>query len=149
MSYPLNDLTAERDRRQEHVAQLCVKCFGPESLHYKERVTRLFEEVVELAQAEKLPHELLIKIIGYVYARPTGDFVQEAGGVGVCLLAYCASRKMSADICERNEIARVEHHLEQDPEHFMRRQAAKVASGVTTHEPSRARTVPRFDAPEH
>src|SRR5262252_2696327 len=114
MTIPLNELTAERDRRQDQVAELCVKCFGKTTVH--ERVVRLFEEVVELAQAEKVSPDMLRKIVGHVYARPTDAIEQEVGGIAVTLLAYCAMRKMSADICERNEILRVEHFLEQDPE---------------------------------
>lgn len=118
----------ERDLRQETVADWVVRCWGEQVLQSApERGGRLLEESLELAQAVGLPREKAQTILDYVYGRPPGEPFQEAGGVGVTLLALCASLGISADVAEATEVARV---LAKPVEHFRRRHAEKEASGV-------------------
>lgn len=118
---------AKRDDLQEVVLRWVQRTFGAELLAPQERVARLLEEVVELAQAEDLPEERALALVRHVYSKPPGSPLQEVGGVGVTLLAYCGSKGISADTAERMELDRV---LSLPAEHFRRRQAAKANAGV-------------------
>ena len=55
---------------------------------------RLLEEACELAQAEGINIEQAMGQLRHVYARPAGHVFQEAGGVAVCLLGWCAARNV-------------------------------------------------------
>lgn len=92
-----------------------------------ERVTRLLEEAIELAQSEGLLLDDARRLMEHVYQKPPGDAFQEVGGVGITLLVYCGSRGFSADRAELSELVRV---LGRDPQHFRDRQNAKAAAGV-------------------
>jgi NTP pyrophosphatase (non-canonical NTP hydrolase) len=98
----------------------------------EERVLRLAEEAIELAQAEAKNkpgmQAKLHKLIDSKFAKKTGDVMQELGGVGVCLLAYCAAKEVRLDTAVRREIDRV---LGFDREHFVTRQQEKAEEGVT------------------
>jgi hypothetical protein len=119
---------SDRGQRQATVADWVVRCWGERVLHnHAERGGRLFEEASELAQAVGLPLEKAMTILVYTYGRPAGDPHQEIGGVGVTLLALCASLSLSADEAEATEVARV---LAKPIEHFRRRHAEKEAAGV-------------------
>lgn len=72
-----------------------------------ERIARLLEEVVELAQAEALPGVKVKAIVDRVYGRPMGDPRAEVGGVAVTLLAYLASRDWSFVERLRTELDRI------------------------------------------
>ena len=122
------DGCAARDERQRTVADWVVRCWGAEVLaSHAERGGRLLEEALEMAQAAGLPQAKAERILAYVYGRPPGDPSQEAGGVGVTLLALCASLGLSAEACEAAEVARV---LAKPVDHFRRRHAEKEAAGV-------------------
>jgi hypothetical protein len=97
----------------------------------EERVLRLSEEALELAQAEThdktLMRAKLHKLVDRVFDRKPGDPPQELGGVGVCLLAYCAAKEVRLDNAVRTEIDRV---LGFDREHFIKRQLEKAEAGL-------------------
>jgi len=93
----------------------------------RERVMRVLEEALELAQAEGVTSEEAHRLTEYVFGRPLGDPLQELGGVRLTLLGYAAARGVSADEAELTELQRV---LSKDPEHFRRRNAEKKAAGV-------------------
>jgi len=117
-----------RDQRQAAVADWVIRCWGARVLASRaERGGRLLEEALELAQAVDLPREKALAILDHVYGRPAGDPAQEAGGVGVTLLALSASLGLSADDAEAAEVARV---LAKPVEHFRRRHAEKEVAGV-------------------
>jgi len=116
-----------RDDRQAAVYDWVVSTFGLPNATVTERVYRLFEEVVELAQAEGVPTERLFGIVAHVYGKPPGDPAQEVGGVGTTLLAYAASKGLSADELEEAELRRV---LSKDPEYFRRRHNLKASAGI-------------------
>lgn len=118
----------ERDERQQKVAAWVRSTFGDHRLFsIPERVRRLVEEVIEVAQAEGMDPDAIKGIVDYVYGRPAGDPAQEAGGVGVTLLAYCTSRGFSAEQTEINEVDRV---TKIDQATFRNRHQAKVDAGV-------------------
>jgi hypothetical protein len=102
--------------------------FGDSLLATEERVSRVVEEAVELAQAEGVPAERLHALVRHVYAKPPGDPAQEVGGVGVTVLAYCAAVGISADDAEAREVERV---LALPVDHFRRRQAGAAGGGAT------------------
>lgn len=64
---------------------------GARGCERKERAMRLFEEAVELCQAEGLPKEDVLRQVEHVFARPVGDPIQEGSGVAVGILGWCAS----------------------------------------------------------
>lgn len=117
-----------RDYRQSEVGTWILRCFGWDvAMNRRERVSRLLEEAVELAQAENLPIAEADRILRHVYAKPPGDPAQEVGGVSITLLGYCAAAGLSADQCEYLELHRV---LSLPPDHFRKRQNAKALAGV-------------------
>lgn len=117
-----------RDQRQRKVFEWCAATFGHEvATDPSERVRRLLEEAIELAQAEGLARPAAEALLARVYGRPPGEPKQEAGGVGVSLLAYCAARCHSADALETAEVDRI---LSKSPEHFRARQEEKARLGI-------------------
>jgi hypothetical protein len=117
-----------RDERQRSVLAWAAATFGQGVAgDLGERAKRVAEEAIELAQAEGVPADALHALIAHVYAKAPGKYWQEAGGVGVTLLAYCERRGFSAESCEREEVARITS-LGRD--HFRARQNAKAAAGV-------------------
>jgi len=129
---------ASRDERQARVQEWTASTFGASvASDPTERARRFIEEAIELAQACGLTFAEVHRIVARVYERPKGLIVQEIGGVGVTLLALCEVQQVSADYCERMELARV---LAISPDHFRRKQAEKAAAG-TAMLPEEARAV--------
>lgn len=116
-----------RDHRQRAVLQWVGDTFGEANLSPKERVTRLLEEAIELAQAEGIEFDRILSVARFVYNKPAGDPIQEAGAVGVTLLAYCESRGIHADAAEQWEFDRV---LAISPEQFRERHQRKADAGI-------------------
>jgi hypothetical protein len=121
-----------RDERQARVYQWVTETFGLPNANVHERVLRLFEEVTELAQAELIGPDELNAIVAHVFSKPTGAPEQELGGVGTTLLAYAASKGLSADALEQAELDRV---LAIDPEHFRKRHNMKADAGIAVRAP--------------
>lgn len=120
----------DRDVRQAHVGQWVRATFGDHTMAIRERAQRLLEEAVELAQASGLSPDDARAIVGHVFSKPMGEPRQEAGGLGVCLLAYCEAAGFSADEEERREFERVQAI---DPAHFQRRHNRKADAGIAVH----------------
>jgi len=120
----------KRDDRQQAVHKWVRETFGERTLALEERVMRVLEEAAELAQAEGLTRVKALAIIEHVFNKPDGDPMQEAGGVGVTLLAYCAARGISAELAEDMEFKRVQSI---DPARFRERQNVKAAVGIGIH----------------
>lgn len=117
-----------RDERQQELADLVERIWGRANLiNVAERVARLVEEAAELAQAEGLPFEFVLRIVRHVYAKLPGDPAQELGGLGVTLLAYAASKGLSADACEAAEVRRIRGL---SVEHLRARHQAKADAGI-------------------
>jgi hypothetical protein len=64
---------------------------GADHMHSKERAMRNLEESIELAQAEGITQGAVNRQAAHVFARPAGEPRQEAGGVAVTLLGWCAA----------------------------------------------------------
>lgn len=122
-----------RDDRQRAVVKWAGETFGAASLTSAERAMRVIEEAVELVQAEGIPIGRVLTVVDHVYRKSPGDPAQEAGGLGVTLLAYCAVRGISAD---REEVREVERVLSIDPEYFRARHNAKADAGIAVHAPA-------------
>jgi len=120
-------VASSRDDRQRSVLRWVTETFGEQTLVLQERVMRFFEESVELAQAEGLTREEVLAVVEHVFKKPPGDPQQEAGGVGVTLLAYCAVRGFSADSPEETEFKRV---VRIDPVRFRERQNVKADADI-------------------
>ncbi len=117
-----------RDERQKIAAGWAGRCFGRAVVDDRqERVTRILEEAIELAQAEGLAAATVARLTERVYAKPQGDPLQELGGLGVCVLVYAEAAGVSADAIEAGEVAAV---LTRDPAYFRARQNAKAALGL-------------------
>ncbi len=119
-----------RDARQFVVLDWAKAAFGDGVANSPpERASRVLEEAIELAQAAGIDLAGALKLVMHVYSKPAGEPAQEAGGLGVTLLAYCESIKLSADRAEADEINRI---LARPIEHFRARHAAKAAAGIAT-----------------
>lgn len=94
---------------QWRVRQWVLLAFGSASADSpKERVMRVLEEALELAQAEGLDEARAGKLLHHVYSRPVGDPAQEAAGVSTTLLAYTAAKGFELGELTANEMSRVE-----------------------------------------
>ncbi len=122
-----------RDERQAQVYLWVRSTFGIPNANVTERALRLFEEVAELTQAEGIDPVRLGAIIAHVYGKPVGDAVQEVGGIGTTLLAYCEAKGISADLAEERELQRV---LAIEPEHFRKRHNLKAEAGIAETVPT-------------
>lgn len=120
-----------RDDRQTAVHTWVVATFGETCANSRmERAQRVLEEAIELAQAEGLVIHQVYAVARHVFDKPAGYPKQEAGGVGVTLLAYCATRNFSADEAEYREFERVQKI---DPGVFRARQNVKADAGIAMH----------------
>jgi hypothetical protein len=81
---------------------------GPDHMQRRERAMRLLEEAIELAQAEGLTIDQVVKQADHVFMRPAGEPSQEAAGVAVTLLAWCAATGNTFADLGLAEIERIE-----------------------------------------
>jgi hypothetical protein len=96
-------------------------------LSLEERVTRIVEETLELAQAEGIESSTIYRLIDRVYNRPIGKPEQEAAGVSVTLLTYAAAKEFNLGLVTINELARIKA---MDPKLFFAKQTEKALQGV-------------------
>jgi hypothetical protein len=93
---------------ESRVAEWIKTRIGEENAHRRERAMRLLEEAVELAQSEGITREQINRQTAHVFARPIGDPRQEAAGVAVCLLGWCAATGNTLIDLATAEIERIE-----------------------------------------
>ncbi len=93
---------------EDRVAHWVRTRLGAENLHHRERSMRLLEEAIELAQAEGITPDQVAKQVAHVFARPSGEPSQEAAGIAVCLLGWCAATGNSLLDLAHREIERIE-----------------------------------------
>ena len=93
---------------EARVAEWIRTRIGADHIAPRERAMRLLEEAFELAQAEGITGQQAIRQIEHVYARPAGNPEQEAGGVAVCLLGWCAAHGTTFREVALREIERIE-----------------------------------------
>jgi len=93
---------------ESRVQEWVISRLGEDHMYSPERAMRLFEETAELVQAEGIDRDAAHRQVDYVYSRPPGVPVQEAGGVAVCLLAWCAANAVLLIPLAVAEIERIE-----------------------------------------
>jgi len=121
-------LAETRNNRQTAILQWANTTFGAATAdNTGERIRRLIEEAVELAQAVGLEADAIKDIVDHVYAKPHGHINQEIGQVGVSLLGLSEHLHISADDEERKEFERI---TALPPEHWQARQNAKAEKGL-------------------
>lgn len=96
------------DAFQARVQPWMMQCFGPEiSGDAQERNHRFIEEALELIQACGATRDEAHQLVDYVYDRPAGEKVQEAGGVMVTLAALCLAQNIDMHDAGEVELARI------------------------------------------
>lgn len=106
-----------------------VRAFGSSHMYNRSlRALRCAEEVIELAQALRVPKEKLHELVDIVYSRPVGDPQQEVGGVLVTLYVLCTAMGMSPEDVFENELSRV---LSKPAEHYTKRNQEKIDLGLS------------------
>lgn len=112
-------------------AKWCEATFGKEVLYNrKERALRLFEEALELAQAEGVDPAAIAATSARVLSRPPGDPYEEAADVGFTLLVWhFVAGGLTAPFLRAvsDEITRCE---KKPAAHYRARHAAKAAVGA-------------------
>lgn len=137
-----HSLNYGRCERQAEVLSWVRSTFGPESVTVGERILRFLEEAIELAQAEDVPVWMARRLLEHVYSKLPGDPCQEAGGVGVTLLAYCEAAHICATQAEIDEFRRVKAL---PVEHLRARHNLKAGAGIAVRVP----TSPTNPAEQH
>lgn len=94
--------------REHRVGDWVITRIGKAHMQSRERAIRLLEESIELAQAEGITAEQVSKQSAHVFSRPPGTPRQEAAGVAVCLLGWCAANETTFEALADEEIARIE-----------------------------------------
>jgi NTP pyrophosphatase (non-canonical NTP hydrolase) len=74
----------------------------------EERILRLLEEVMELAQAEGVKDYQVAQLQDQVFNKPVGEISQELGGVLVTLGSYLACTNQDPNMAYEREFARCE-----------------------------------------
>lgn len=115
--YPAYVAEIEKERRelldtypdfQKRVAQWMGIAFSESVVNDKrERAMRFFEEAAELCQSIGLMREEAQTLVNYVFNRPTGDTIQEVGGVMVTLSALCNTVNISHELAGEVELERI------------------------------------------
>ena len=96
------------DSFQSRVSAWTAACFGDgEENGLSIRIHRFFEEATELAQSLGCSKSEVLQLVEYVYARPTGEPMQEVGGVMVTLAALCHAANLAMADCGERELTRV------------------------------------------
>lgn len=92
-----------------------------------ERVMRLLEEALELAQVEKISVAEVDFLVKRVFSRPVGEFTNEVGGVMVCMVALAHAAQIDLIEILSKEVDRIE---KLDPEAVRAKQRRKWDAGV-------------------
>lgn len=134
---------------QANVLAWAVNSFGPIARNRDERAARLAEEAIEIAQAEGVSLDIVVRIATRVYSRPAGELWQELGGLGITMLAFAENAGLNVDTCTEREWRRV---LSKTPEWWAKKHAEKVEAGTanlssTASEPPVAQPEPRECCP--
>ena len=93
---------------QSRVAEWVRTRIGESHLHPRERAMRLLEEAVELAQSEGISSQQAHAQVNHVFGRDPGVPSQEAAGVAVCLLGWCAATGHDIEVLTKQELCRIE-----------------------------------------
>lgn len=89
------------------------RCFqSPDALAPAQRAFRFGEEAIELLQAAGTPRADVLRLVDYVYDRPTGSPYQEVGGTLITLALLCCALELDMELCADTELARCHDRLE-------------------------------------
>ena len=102
-----------------------------------QRDHRFLEEALELVQSCGMAAHEARMLVDYVFARPAGDKVQEAGGVVVTLAALCEIQGFDMEAAGLREMARIEQP--ETIEKIRKKQKAKPAVTAAPRERHQSR----------
>ncbi|HEU4601555.1 MAG TPA: hypothetical protein VFS24_06290 [Steroidobacteraceae bacterium] len=117
---------------QADVLHWAVESFGPIARNRDERAARLAEEAIEVAQAEGVELEVIVRIAERVYSRPAGDLHRELGGVALTALSMSQIAGLSFASCGKQEWLRVKS---KPRDWWQKKHAEKVAAGTADLSP--------------
>lgn len=107
---------------QQRVDRWMMVCFGAAIANdLQERNHRFLEEALELVQTSGCTAHEAHQLVDYVYGRPLGEPLQEAGGVMVTLAALCQANHLDMHDAGEIELVRIWTKVEQ----IRAKQAAK------------------------
>ena len=93
---------------QQRVMEWMLECFGEAiSADHRERNYRFLEESLELVQACGCSREDAHRLVDYVYGRPDGERLAEAGGVMITLATLCQAHGFSMHDAGERELERI------------------------------------------
>jgi len=93
---------------QPRVLSWLLECFGAEIANDRiERNHRFLEESLELVQSTGCTKDEAHKLVDYVFGRPTGEPMQEVGGVMITLAALCLANGLDMHSAGEAELARI------------------------------------------
>jgi hypothetical protein len=96
------------DTFQQRVDPFMLACFGREIADdIKERNHRFLEESLEYVQSTGCTLSEAIQLALYVFSRPIGEPIQEAGGVAVTFAALCNAIRINISEAAERELARI------------------------------------------
>lgn len=113
---------------QSVVSHWVSVAFGKGALKPRERAARLLEHASKLANAEGIEPDYAQKILKVAYGAPPAPAAEEAGGVGLCLLAWAAGSGLSTWSILQAELHRVRSA---SLDHFRALQQRKIAQGIS------------------
>lgn len=112
---------------QAEVFQWCIDVYGAVAYDKRERVMRVIEETVELAQAEGVNIGDIMRVCYRTYARPPGDTPTEVADIVLTLMSLAENAHIDID----KEATRVmDECLSKPPEYYQEKYAAKVKAGI-------------------
>lgn len=124
----------QRDERQQLVRDWVQRAFSPilaNPADVKERARRVLEEALELYQSAGGVYTDVAPLAQRTFSRPVGSLEQEAGQVGVTLLAL--NSLGSIDMLERMEVRNL---LSRPASYYTGRMAFKVLTTPQFYDPS-------------
>ena len=102
------ELQPQAQTFQRRVQPWMTACFGPEiSADRIERNHRFLEEALELVQSCGCTASEAHQLVEWVFGRPAGEPMQEAGGVMVTHAALCLANGLDMHACGETELARI------------------------------------------
>jgi uncharacterized membrane protein len=97
----------EREDRQIESLACCRRVGDGDAANVVARVRAIAAEAVALAGSAGMACADLHALVEQARQAPVREPCDLVGGLSVALLAFCEARGLSADHCERNELARV------------------------------------------
>lgn len=98
---------------QQRVLEWMMACFSMEICRDRqERNHRFLEEALELVQALGCTRSEAHQLVDYTFDRPSGEPVQELGGVMVTVAALCYPNQLNMEEAAEIELARIWKKIE-------------------------------------